>query len=93
MEAVSIENSAVLWVVSFGFTEAGVIQDYGIEEIDLTDKSAKTVQLLKEKLGDGVFVSYEAAEQWLAANISTNKGCCQSEKLAGSSCCCQHSKV
>ncbi len=88
MEAGSIEKSGVVWVASCGFTEAGEPQDYQIEEIDLLDKPAKTVKLLKEKLGDGVFGSYEAAEQWIAAKISRNRACCQAEKSEGNSCCC-----
>jgi hypothetical protein len=94
MESVSIEISEVVWAVSVGFTEAGEFQDYGIEEIDLTDKSDKIVNLLKEKLGNGVFISYEAAEQWIAAKMSQSKGCCQKGKLTdNSNCSCPHGQA
>ena len=94
MRSESFENSGVVWVVSFGFTEAGEPHDYQIKEIDLTDKPAKTVKLLKDKLGDGVFISHEAAEQWILAQTSKNKGCCQADKAADSnSCCCSQGEV
>ncbi len=89
MESVSIENSEVVWVISSGFTAEGEFQDYQIEEMDLTDKSAKTVQLLQQKLGDGVFISYEAAAQWIAVRMAKNNGCCQDKKQIGSCCCRQ----
>lgn len=75
MEAVDIGDSKVLWVITFGFTAAGESQDYQIEEIGLADKSAKTIRLLNEKIGEGVFTSYEAALQWLSVK-SKHRGCC-----------------
>jgi hypothetical protein len=93
MESVNIENSEVVWVVSSGITGVGESQDYQIEELDLTDKSAKTVQLLQEKLGDGVFVSYEAAAQWIAVRLAKDTGYCQEQKKVGSGkCCCRQAQ-
>lgn len=89
MESVSIENSEIVWVVSSELTTVDESWDYQIEEIDLTDKSAKTVHLLQEKLGNGVFISYEAATQWIAVRIAKNTSCCQDQKKIGSCCCRQ----
>ena len=92
MEKSTIENSEVVWVVSFGVTATGELHDYQIEEIDLIDKTDKIIKLLTDKLGDGVFTSHEAAEQWVAAKIASNTSCCQHEKTVGNShgCCSQN---
>ncbi len=80
----SVENT-VVWVVSVPFSPTGEKLDYCIEEMDLTDKPAHVVELLRKKMGTGVFTSYEAAQQWVSEAASCT-GCCQGKKISESTC-------
>jgi len=84
MESVTIENAEVVWTVSCGFTAAGEASDYQIEEISLSDKPPKVIELLATKLNNGVFLSPEIAERWIAATITKTQGgcCCSQDKTA-----------
>jgi len=83
MESVTIENAEVVWTVSCGFTAAGEASDYQIEEISLSDKSSKVIELLAAKLNNGVFLSPEIAEQWITVKITEMQG----------TCCCSQSRA
>lgn len=68
-----MENK-VVWIVSAVYSSAGELSDYEIEELDLTDKPMKIVQLIMAKKGAGVFASYEEAKAWVSGEAQC-EGC------------------
>lgn len=74
----TMAENKVVWVVSAVYSSAGELSNVEIEEMDLTDKPLKIVQLLTAKMGAGVFTSYEEAQAWVSGSVRC-EGSCQEE--------------
>lgn len=64
-----------VWVVSFRVKEDGSLDEYTIDEWNLTDCSRKVADALRAKLGRGVFTSLAEAEKWAKGQSGKSCGC------------------